>query len=248
MGQHRAEDGSTTLFEQEAIFGDTDVRKETESEPEKTHEPEAGGNQEPANAWSSFRSGISNLKKNSKAIVGRASQESRKNHQTTKPSEPCHYDARARAIISIAITAMEVQSLEVWMAEKVMAQTIYFIVNESLTAVKKNGHDTPFEEASEGDSSARGSWMNSATKGFVSREQGKANWAKWAAMGAGATVGGVLIGVTGGLAAPLVAPALVGLTGISFLATTGGVVMMATLLGMSGAGLAVSCDVLFVSE
>ena len=66
----------------------------------------------------------------------------------------------------------------------------------------------------------------------------KTNWTKWAAMGAGAAGGGALIGVTGGLAAPLVAPALVGLTGISFLATSGGIVMMATLLGVSGAGLA----------
>ncbi len=52
------------------------------------------------------------------------------------------------------------------------------------------------------------------------------------------SAGGVLIGLTGGLAAPVVAPALVGLTGFSFLATTGGIVLMGTLLGLGGGGLA----------
>lgn len=50
--------------------------------------------------------------------------------------------------------------------------------------------------------------------------------------------GGTIIGLTGGLAAPIIAPALVGLTGASFLATGGGIIMMGTLLGLGGGGLA----------
>lgn len=45
--------------------------------------------------------------------------------------------------------------------------------------------------------------------------------------------------LSGGLAAPLIAPALVGLTGgFAFLATSGGVVLIGSLLGVAGGGLA----------
>lgn len=40
--------------------------------------------------------------------------------------------------------------------------------------------------------------------------------------------------ITGGLAAPLLAPLLVGLTGATFFATAGGVALMTSLFGLTG--------------
>lgn len=70
------------------------------------------------------------------------------------------------------------------------------------------------------------------------QESRRSNWRKWAAASGGFALGGVILGVTGGLAAPLVVPALAGLTGITFLATSGGVIMLGTLVGVTGGGLA----------
>lgn len=240
MGQHRGEDGSTTLFEQEALFGDLQARPaETpdkveivNAEKEGADESELVSDNAGTKAWGALRSGVASIGKASKNVADKATKRESRQGGPTKPNEMCHYDARARAVIFIAVTAMDVRGLDMYMAEKVVAQTIYFIMTEGRTASKKGGKGDPLDE------SRRHQWMNSASHEAVERDKSKTNWAKWAAMGAGAAVGGALIGVTGGLAAPLVAPALVGLTGISFLATTGGVVMMATLLGVSGAGLA----------
>lgn len=238
MGQNRAEDGSTTLFEQEAIFGDTSVELSYDSKKEHSHDepvPEReDGEQQFMNDLSKktrnfFRSSVTSLGKAGKVARDRVEG---KPKGPVKPNEICHYDARARAIIFVAVTAMDVKGARINQAEKVIAQSIYFIMTEGRNVAKKEGKGDPLEDTK------RNTWMNNATHEAVEKEKAKINWTKWAAMGAGAAVGGALIGVTGGLAAPLIAPALVGLTGISFLATAGGITMMATLLGVGGAGLA----------
>ena len=166
-----------------------------------------------------------------------------------KPNELCHYDARARAIIFVALTAMGVSGKLVWLAEKVMAQTIYFIMTEAnRAAASRDGKDL-IQSLPSGASldtrtgsvtqpSDRSAYMNQHSGSVVEREKGKAGWGKWAAMGGGFIAGGLVIGLTGGLAAPLIAPALVGLTGVSFLATSGGIIMLGTLFGLGGGGLA----------
>ncbi|KAJ2161341.1 Transmembrane and coiled-coil domain-containing protein 4 [Coemansia sp. RSA 552] len=64
-------------------------------------------------------------------------------------------------------------------------------------------------------------------------------WRKYLATGAGVAVAGTLVGVTAGLAAPLLAAGLgtVGLGGLGFLATTGGAAMVGSLFGVAGGGL-----------
>ncbi|KAJ2747423.1 Transmembrane and coiled-coil domain-containing protein 4 [Coemansia sp. BCRC 34301] len=64
-------------------------------------------------------------------------------------------------------------------------------------------------------------------------------WQRYLATGAGVAVAGTLVGVTAGLAAPLMAAGMgaIGIGGLGFLATTGGSAMIGSLLGIAGGGL-----------
>lgn len=147
--------------------------------------------------------------------------EERKQKQPTKPNDPCCYDARARSIIWVAATAMGLRGLDVIMAEKVLAQSIFFLVSEGQREAKAAGEADPLAPSSY-DEASRGDWMNKTSNDRLEKEKSKASWGKWAAAGSGFVLGAVALGVTGGLAAPLVLPALAGLSGFAFLATTGG--------------------------
>jgi hypothetical protein len=72
------------------------------------------------------------------------------------------------------------------------------------------------------------------------KHQKKAKAKRWLAVGLGTLVGGVVIGVTGGLAAPLVAAgagAVLGGGAGAALATTAGIYTIGALFGAGGAGL-----------
>lgn len=302
LGQFRAQDGTSTVFEQDFLFGDThlDLPRSEAQHTEEKREPVAtpsdnesqqsfvekssasgpstaprGNTADEAmktmsdtgrfigdaskSAFTSLKagtlSGWSKLSSASKDLVNQPSQSSAKPtskkeaKQPVKPNEVCHYDARARSLIFVAVTAMGISGQQVWMAEKVMAQTIFFIMSEGDKAsASKNGKGL-VEQLPAGASldartgsitqaSQRSMYMNQQSGSVVQREREKVTWGKWAAMGGGFIAGGLVIGLTGGLAAPLIAPALVGLTGVSFLATSGGIIMLGTLFGLGGGGLA----------
>ncbi|KAN0059769.1 hypothetical protein ACQY0O_008343 [Thecaphora frezii] len=311
LGQFRAQDGSTTLFEQDMLFGDTELLPElgrpkqasppapiasvpsapstsaasaTEQPPPLTpcqrsqEQLEQRSPSQPADArWQksnealgSVKSAFSSIRANTIDRLGKASSAGKdligssaasgshkdagksgaaRSAKPVKPNELCHYDARARAIIFVAVTAMGVSGAQVWLAEKVMAQTIYFIMSEGNRAsTSKDGKDL-LQSLPPGASfdprtgavvpgTERSAWMNEHSGSVVEREKSNVNWGKYVAMGAGFVGGGLIIGLTGGLAAPLIAPALVGLTGASFLATSGGIILLGTLFGLGGGGLA----------
>lgn len=250
LGQYRAEDGATTLFEQDALFGDTSVEV-APSPAAAQHPPEApapdaapisatppplpprnnaadrgsdgattsASEGAAGNAWGALKTGAASSWKNiattSKGVKDGISssfatpsneeepsnEKRKKGDGPTKPNEPCHYDSRARAIIFVAATAMDVQGMDAWMAEKVVAQTIYFIMSEGRDASTKQGQTDPLADLAhqhEQGQNARKTWMNRATGSAVAREKGKANWGKWAATGAGFAIGGAIIGLTGG--------------------------------------------------
>ncbi|SPO24977.1 uncharacterized protein UTRI_01488_B [Ustilago trichophora] len=303
LGQFRAQDGSSTIFEQDFLFGETQLdlpRSESQNVEAEADVPRANASvatqktskkaataesasatnrtstaddamasvseagrmigDASKNAFTSLKagtlSGWSKLSSASKELVNSqgaakaAPKPAGKDpKQPVKPNEVCHYDARARSLIFVAVTAMGVSARQVWMAEKVMAQTIYFIMSEGDKAsASKNGKGI-VEQLPAGASldartgsitqaSQRSEYMNQHSGSVVQRERDKVTWGKWAAMGGGFIAGGLVIGLTGGLAAPLIAPALVGLTGASFLATSGGIIMLGTLFGLGGGGLA----------
>ncbi|GAA95367.1 hypothetical protein E5Q_02023.2 [Mixia osmundae IAM 14324] len=80
--------------------------------------------------------------------------------------------------------------------------------------------------------------MDETSRKAIEKRKTSKAW-KWAATGAGLVVGGVAIGLTGGLAAPVLAPLLVGASAgtLGFLATSGGAILLGTLFGVAGGGL-----------
>ncbi|KAK0548241.1 hypothetical protein OC844_007049 [Tilletia horrida] len=210
-------------------------------------------------AWTSFTKGASTFAANTAAAAKNATQafpnqqqqqaqppsppsaqkEGGNEKQAVKPNEPFHFDARARAIIFVAFLAMGGDSVDIWRAEKVLAQTIYFIMSSARETQQQQGKSDPLATQGSTSASGRTDTMNSASASSIAREKLRSStWAKRAAIGAGFAVGGVVVGLTGGLAAPLIAPALAGLTGMAFLGSAGGVLALGTLLGLGGGGLA----------
>ncbi|GAC99030.1 hypothetical protein PHSY_006627 [Pseudozyma hubeiensis SY62] len=296
LGQYRAQDGTSTVFEQDFLFGETELDlprsgsqntgEATQSDP-PTPSVSAQQSSHPSSVAAGSRasddgiksmsetgrmigdaskktftslkagtlSGWNKLSSASKDLVSPSTQDhtkaaaSKDAKQPVKPNEVCHYDARARSLIFVAVTAMGIPARQVWMAEKVMAQTIFFIMSEGDRASASKTGKGIVEQLPTGASldartgsitqaSQRSEYMNQHSGSVVQREREKVTWGKWAAMGGGFIAGGLVIGLTGGLAAPLIAPALVGLTGVSFLATSGGIIMLGTLFGLGGGGLA----------
>ncbi|KAE8214386.1 hypothetical protein CF327_g2205 [Tilletia walkeri] len=206
-------------------------------------------------AWSSFAKGASTFAANTAAAAKNATQQTfppqsssgaptppedkseAGEKQAIKPNEPFHFDSRARAIIFVAFLALGGEAVDIWRAEKVIAQTIYFILSSARANQDEQGKQDPL--AAGGGANDRTESMNQGSATSIAREKLRSStWAKKAAIGAGFAVGGVVVGLTGGLAAPLIAPALAGLTGMAFLSSAGGVLALGTLLGLGGGGLA----------
>ncbi|KAJ2830013.1 Transmembrane and coiled-coil domain-containing protein 4 [Coemansia sp. 'formosensis'] len=80
---------------------------------------------------------------------------------------------------------------------------------------------------------------DASAKALDDEKKRKWGWQRYLAAGAGVAVAGTLVGVTAGLAAPLMAAGMgaIGIGGLGFLATTGGSAMIGSLLGIAGGGL-----------
>lgn len=159
-----------------------------------------------------------------------AHPEKTKQAKEQAPENAGVYTALARYLVFAFAQILNIPTATVYDAEKAMAQQLYFVFEETKKA-----------EAEQGDlaSHADGDRMKLASQGAIAEREKKNSTWKWAATGAGFLAGGVLLGVTGGLAAPLLAPLLVTATGgaLSFLATSGGAVLLGTMFGLTGGGL-----------
>ncbi|KAI9282443.1 hypothetical protein BC943DRAFT_328796 [Umbelopsis sp. AD052] len=131
------------------------------------------------------------------------------------------YDARERRFLLEVAHAMQLAPADVNMAERAVGQQIYFKLEERNAA--ESGTRT-------------GDMGESASAAMEDASRRNKAW-RWVKMGAGAAAGGAVIALTGGLAAPLVAPLVVGLTGATFFTTAGGIALMTGLFGLTGGGL-----------
>jgi hypothetical protein len=130
------------------------------------------------------------------------------------------YDARTRQFLYSLTLEMGLQGTELAVVEKSLGQQIYFALQEK----SKEG----------GDTDDRSSQMNSSAKLAMHENNSKKKIFRWLATGAGVVGGGAVIALTGGLAAPLLAPLIVGLTGATFFATAGGIALVTSLFGLTG--------------
>eukprot|EP00124_Ichthyophonus_hoferi_P002761 Ihof_evm2s203 gene=Ihof_evmTU2s203 len=123
------------------------------------------------------------------------------------------YDARARVLIRVITTAFGMPWRQVQTYEDTLATELRYQVQISSEEEKRE---------------------------MKKRDQ-QSKWNRLAMVGAATVGGGLIIGLTAGLAAPFIAAGagiLVGGSGAAFLASAGGIALIATLFGGAGAGLA----------
>ncbi|KAG2197086.1 hypothetical protein INT46_003154 [Mucor plumbeus] len=136
------------------------------------------------------------------------------------------YDARSRRFLLELEHALCLYMGDLGSVEKSVAQQMYYGLLEQQDKQQNDGSPTMQQNM---DLSARKAMQDSNKKKQAFR---------WIATGAGIIGGGAVIALTGGLAAPLLAPLLVGVTGATFFATAGGVALVTSLFGLTGGGLA----------
>jgi hypothetical protein len=160
-----------------------------------------------------------------------------KSAQASKPPENAGvYTPLSRYLVFALSRILNIPSREVYSAEKAMAQQLYFVLEEAKKAEAEKGGESAASVADR-------EKMKAASAGAIAEREKKNTPYKWAAYGAGFLAGGVALAVTGGLAAPLIAPLLVTATGgaLSFLATSGGTVLLATMFGLGGGRQSSAC-------
>ncbi|TIA93258.1 hypothetical protein E3P81_01070 [Wallemia ichthyophaga] len=120
------------------------------------------------------------------------------------------YTALSRACMRSMLTVLSIDLQLLRMAECQTATTIWMTVKDNL---------------------------NSDSEKARSQRADKQKWIRWAATGTGVVVGGVVLGLTGGLAAPALAPLFAALPALGFFATGGGAIAIGVMFGLTGGGL-----------
>ncbi|GAA6030951.1 hypothetical protein JCM8097_008953 [Rhodosporidiobolus ruineniae] len=145
---------------------------------------------------------------------------------------PLNYTALSRSLVVCTAEVLGIPPQTVSDVERSIAQFLYFELQQSDEATQSAA-----VSASEAGAGGKGEW-DEAAKEYKDKAARKGSALKWAATGAGFVLGGVAIGLTGGLAAPALAPVLAGTFGIAAFSGAGGAVLIGTLLGLGGGGLA----------
>lgn len=120
---------------------------------------------------------------------------------TKEAPPPLNYTALSRSLVVCAAEILGIPEKTVLDVERAIAQFLYF-------QLQAQGGE---EKAAEGNALE---W-DEAAQDYRQKQAKKGNALKWAATGAGFVLGGVAIGLTGGLAAPALAPVLAGTFGIA---------------------------------
>ncbi|CAG8582050.1 8354_t:CDS:2 [Paraglomus occultum] len=160
------------------------------------------------------------------------SSSSRSDDSAISTINPATYDARSRAVLFRLARHLELSSSLIPNLEKSIAQQLYFMQQEASKPESSVGKETK-------ETDIHKDMHASASENLEKREK-KMNRLKWFATGAGVVVGATVIGLTGGLAAPLVAAgigAVTSVAGVSFVATASTVALITSLFGIAGGGL-----------
>ncbi|GAA5849538.1 hypothetical protein JCM9279_007263 [Rhodotorula babjevae] len=142
---------------------------------------------------------------------------------------PLNYTALSRALVVSTADVLGIASTVVADVERAISQALYFQFQQQSEADQRKVDGSG--------ASGGGRGWDDAAREYRERAAKKGNALKWAATGAGVVLGGVAIGLTGGLAAPAIAAGL-GTFGVTAFSGAGGAVLIGTLLGLGGGGLA----------
>ncbi|KNZ50609.1 hypothetical protein VP01_432g9 [Puccinia sorghi] len=155
------------------------------------------------------------------------------------PDENLNYSALDRQLIFHVAEGLGMDTTIVYEAEKLVAQELFFILQQAEQASNMKPADDAEGQQEEEEESSTERRLMKTSKAAIRAAGRKKKWLRYLGAGAGVIVGGVAIGLTGGLAAPVLAPFLVGLSGgaLGFLATSGGAILIGTLFGLAGGGL-----------
>jgi hypothetical protein len=171
---------------------------------------------------------------------------------------PLAYTALSRSLVVSTASVLGIAPEVVSNVEHAIAQFLYLQLQQDPKAREKAEAQKSVGEGKEG-----GKEWDEAAQEYREKAAKKGSALKWAATGAGFVLGGVAIGLTGGascflissplfnlnkahfhilrlagLAAPALAPVLAGTFGIAAFSGAGGAVLIGTLLGLGGGGLA----------
>ncbi|CEP13103.1 hypothetical protein [Parasitella parasitica] len=145
--------------------------------------------------------------------------------QKSRAAHVMLYDARSRRFLLELQHALRLCAGDLMSVENSVAQQMYYAMLEQQQQQKEEGSSTQQN-------------MDLSARKAIQDTNKKKQAFRWIATGAGIIGGGAVIALTGGLAAPLLAPLLVGVTGATFFATAGGVALVTSLFGLTGGGLA----------
>ncbi|KDE07765.1 hypothetical protein MVLG_02035 [Microbotryum lychnidis-dioicae p1A1 Lamole] len=171
------------------------------------------------------------LKNKSKATGSSWFSSSSSNRESSEVPEPnLNYTALSRTLVVRTCQLLAIGEDEVVNAERFISQALYFELQAKQQAKEKGKDGSTIPGGSQ-------EW-DQAAQTYRKEQAGRTSALKWGATAAGFVAGGAIIGLTGGLAAPAVAPLLAGTLGISMFAGSGGIILIGTLLGFGGGGLA----------
>jgi hypothetical protein len=151
--------------------------------------------------------------------------------------EPGEYDARSRAVLYYLAEQLQLPKERMGHLERWIAQQLYF-ARESAEAKANSSQDedTTEDEAS----SSKLSNMAQTLKKAVKNRNKQSKMLRWTVTGTSVIIGAAALGLTGGLAVPMLAVGMsaLGIAGANAIATAGGVMLVTSLFGVAGGGLA----------
>ncbi|KAJ1957505.1 Transmembrane and coiled-coil domain-containing protein 4 [Linderina pennispora] len=148
-------------------------------------------------------------------VLGEQAQEDAQETAQKGMLRPFEYDSRSRAVAFVISEWLDMPRQFINTYERKLSQELEQAVTDSMKL------------------------ENAGATALETEKNRKWGWKKYLATGAGVAIAGTLVGVTAGLAAPLIVAGLgaVGVGGLGFLATAGGAAMVGSLLGVAGGGL-----------
>ncbi|XP_030798301.1 transmembrane and coiled-coil domain-containing protein 4 isoform X2 [Rhinopithecus roxellana] len=153
-----------------------------------------------------------------------------------------HYDARARVLVCHMTSLLQVPLEELDVLEKTFLESLKAIKEEESDRIPGGGACYRYRMFILGprDSAPGSCVFNRMAEASRKKKENRRKWKRYFLIGLATVGGGTVIGVTGGLAAPLVAAGaatIIGSAGAAALGSAAGIAIMTSLFGAAGAGL-----------